>query len=147
MNNHDFLLASHNRGQVGVNAGEVSVLLGFSPPFTTECHLSPRTRGKSTAEGFTLDRSRKKKKTEKEMQEKTVYHYDFFFPSPRFVQWRVQFQISSLKVTACLFTSGLKTKSLLKPFLRTCYRERLLSMKGKFKISPGQGSGIVGVPP
>lgn len=82
MNNHDFLLASHNRGQVGVNAGEVSVLLGFSPPFTTECHLSPRTRGKSTAEGFTLDRSRKKKRQRKKCKRKLFIITTFFFPLP-----------------------------------------------------------------
>ena len=31
MNNHELLLASNNRGQVGVNAGEISVLHGFFP--------------------------------------------------------------------------------------------------------------------
>lgn len=41
------------------------------------------------------------------MQEKTVYHYDFFFLSC-FVLWWVQFQISSWKVTACLPTRAFK---------------------------------------
>ena len=76
------------------------------------------------------------------MQEKTVYRDDFcFFFSFGFAWRQVQFQISSLKVTACLLTRGLKKKSHLQPFLKNLYRERLLSMKGKFKIRPGRGTG------
>ena len=45
------------------------------------------------------------------MQEKTVYCDDFcFFFSFGFARRQVQFQISSLKVTACLLTRGLKKK-------------------------------------
>lgn len=60
-----------------------------------------------------------------------------------FVWRQVEFQISSVKVTACLLTRGLKKKKKSSPshFLRGLYGERLLCRKGKFKSLTGSSSG------
>lgn len=76
------------------------------------------------------------------MQEKTVYRDDFCFFFFFFCfSWRqVQFQISSLKVTACLLTRGLKKIPPQAIFEKPLQRKTSFN-EGQVPDLPGQRRG------
>ena len=74
------------------------------------------------------------------MQEKTVYRDDFcffFFFFVMFSWQQVQFQISSLKVTACLLTRGLKKTPPQAIFEKPLQRKTSFN-EGQVQDPPGQ---------
>lgn len=83
MNSHGRLLISNNRGQVSVSALERSQFCtAFSRTYHAMSLVSYKVGGgeeKSVVESFRLD-SLKKKQTKREMERKTVYRRNSYFP-------------------------------------------------------------------
>lgn len=139
MNNHECLLISNNRGQVGVNALErFQFCMAFSLIYHGMSLVSYKVEKKIpwNALNLIVKKEDKEKCRRKLFIMMTSGFVSFFFFSVLF-GGQVQFQISSVKVTACLLTRGLKKTQAQAIFEKSLQRKTSFK-EGQVQIPPRQ---------